>query len=262
MKAVILAGGFGTRLGDITREIPKPMVRVGGKPILWHVMKTYATYGIKDFIVCLGYKGHVIKQYFANYYLNNSDVVFNLGTNEVKYLRNSGNDWRVSLIETGPDSQTGGRLGRLRNMLKNEEYFCFTYGDAVSDLDIGATLEFHKKRNAIATVTGVRPQGRFGALKISDTDRVVSFQEKLLGDGSYVNGGFFVLSNKVFNYINGDNCIWERGPLPQLAKENNLHVYKHDGFWQCMDTLRDKEELEKLWDEGDVPWISGIKKGS
>ncbi|MEJ2632460.1 MAG: glucose-1-phosphate cytidylyltransferase [Acidihalobacter sp.] len=253
MKAVILAGGLGTRLSEETGSRPKPMVEVGGKPILWHIMKIYSTYGILDFVVCLGYRGYVIKEYFANYFLHMSDVTFDMENNQMQVHQNSAEPWRVTLVDTGDASMTGGRLKRAGEYLKDEEMFCFTYGDGVGDIDISRTIDFHREHGKLATMTATQPPGRFGALGL-DGDHVHSFQEKPSGDGGWINGGFFVLSPKVIDYIDADDTIWERTPLERLASENQLVAYKHGGFWQPMDTLRDKQHLEELWQSGKAPW--------
>lgn len=247
MKAVILAGGFGTRLGEDTAHRPKPMVEIGGQPILWHIMKIYSRAGINDFIICLGYKGNVIKEYFANYFLYTSDVTFDLSDNSVTTHRNTAEPWRVTLVDTGLGTQTGGRLRRVRDFLDSEP-FCFTYGDAVTDLDIGQVVAFHKAHGGLATVTAVKPIGRFGNLEMTEDDRcgVTRFEEKPAGDGTWINGGFFVLSPKVIDYIEGDQTPWEREPMGQILAEGKLHAYRHAGFWHCMDTPRDRIVLEEM----------------
>ena len=254
MKAVILAGGLGTRLSEETENKPKPMVEVGGKPILWHIMKIYSEHGVNDFIVCCGYKGYVIKEYFANYFLHMSDVTFDMSKNTMKVHQNNAESWRVTLVDTGEASMTGGRLKRVKDYIKDEEMFCFTYGDGVGDVDITSLIEFHKQHGKHATLTATRPPGRYGALKISDDIMVERFKEKPEGDGSWINGGFFVLSPKVVDLIEHDGISWEQEPLTQLALDGQLCAYKHSGFWQPMDTLRDKNYLEKLWVSGDAPW--------
>jgi glucose-1-phosphate cytidylyltransferase len=251
MKAVILAGGLGTRLSEETTVRPKPMVEIGGKPILWHVMKGYSAYGINDFIICLGYKGYVIKEYFANYFLHNSDLTFDIKGNKMEILQASSEPWRVSLIDTGESTMTGGRLKRVAAYV-GEDTFCFTYGDGVASVDIGKSIEYHRSKGVLATLTSVQPPGRFGALSIKD-DKVAAFREKPEG-GGWVNGGFFVLSPRVIDYIEGDSTVWERGPLEKLASEGQLAAYKHEGFWQPMDTLRDKVMLEEIWASGKPPW--------
>jgi glucose-1-phosphate cytidylyltransferase len=252
MKAVILAGGLGTRLSEETAIRPKPMVEIGGRPVLWHIMKMYSAHGINDFIVCLGYRGYMIKEYFANYGLHMSDVTFDLRQNSIKIHRNDADDWRVSLIDTGETTMTGGRLKRVMSHLDANE-FCMTYGDGVSDVDISATLKFHRSHGGLATVTAVYPPKRFGQLEIVGT-LVKDFKEKPDGEGGYINGGFFVLSSKVGSYLEDDRTIWEREPLERLSREGQLHAYQHDGFWQPMDTLRDKIYLEELWAGGNAPW--------
>lgn len=252
MKAVILAGGLGTRISEETHLKPKPMVEIGGKPILWHILKIYSAYGIQDFIICLGYKGYVIKEYFANYFLHMSDVTFDMKHNTMEVHQQSVDPWRVTLVDTGEDTMTGGRLKRVRDYIGEEE-FCFTYGDGVGDINISQLFEFHHQQNVLATVTATRPPGRFGSMKFAG-DRVYSFQEKPQGDGGWVNGGFFILSPKVIDYIEGDQTTWESEPLGSLAGEEQLSAYKHYGFWQPMDTLRDKNYLEELWATGKAPW--------
>jgi glucose-1-phosphate cytidylyltransferase len=253
MKAVILAGGLGTRLSEETVVRPKPMVEIGGKPMLWHIMKIYAAHGINDFIICLGYKGYLIKEYFANYFLHMSDVTFDIANNRMEVHNNSAEPWRVTLVDTGDDTMTGGRLKRVRDHLRGEETFCFTYGDGLSNVDIGAAIRFHRARGTLATVTAVRPPGRFGALDV-ENHRITGFREKPDGDGGWINGGFFVLSPGVMDYITGDLMTWEREPLEALAREGQLSAYTHDGFWQPMDTLRDRVHLEELWQSGAAPW--------
>lgn len=253
MKAVILAGGLGTRLSEETSIKPKPMVEIGGKPILWHIMKTYSCYGINDFIICCGYKGYLIKEYFANYFLHMSDVTFDMSENSVNVHHKRAEPWRVTLVDTGDNSMTGGRLRRVADHLKDEDVFCFTYGDGVSDVNISDLIEHHRAQGKLATLTAVYPPGRFGALDIHG-GLVRSFQEKPRGDGALINGGFFVLSPKVLKYIDDDSTVWEQRPLKKLAEENQLAAYEHDGFWQPMDTLRDKLYLEDLWKSGNAPW--------
>lgn len=252
MKAVILAGGLGTRISEETTLRPKPMIEIGGRPVLWHIMKMYSAHGINDFIVCLGYKGYVIKEYFANYALHMSDVTFDMRQGTTIIHRNDADDWRVSLIDTGESTMTGGRLKRVMDHVRDDT-FCMTYGDGVSDVDIGSTLKFHREHGGLATVTAVYPPKRFGQLEIVDT-LVKDFKEKPDGEGGYINGGFFVLSPKVGSYIADDQTIWEREPLERLSHEGQLHAFRHDGFWQPMDTLRDKTYLEELWTGGKAPW--------
>lgn len=253
MKAVILAGGLGTRLSEETVSKPKPMVEIGGKPILWHIMKTYSHYGINDFIICCGYKGYVIKEYFANYFLHQSDVTFDMVNNQMEVHQKRAEPWKVTLIDTGDNSMTGGRLKRVAPYLKNEDCFCFTYGDGVADINIADLINFHKSHGKEATLSATYPPGRFGALDIVD-NQIRQFQEKPKGDGALINGGFFVLSPKVIGRITDDNTIWEQEPLKGLASDGELMAFKHEGFWQPMDTLRDKKLLEELWDSGKAPW--------
>ncbi|MGY2253389.1 glucose-1-phosphate cytidylyltransferase [Pseudomonas reactans] len=255
MKAVILAGGLGTRLSEETSVRPKPMVEIGGKPILWHILKMYSAHGINDFIICCGYKGYVIKEYFANYFLHMSDVTFNMRDNTMKVHDQRAEDWNITLVDTGDESMTGGRLRRVADYVKDEEAFCFTYGDGVSDLDISATLAFHKAHGKAATLTATFPPGRFGALDIQK-GQVLNFKEKPKGDGALINGGFFVLSPSVLQYLEDDSTTWEQEPLMKLAAEGQLMAYEHPGFWQPMDTLRDKHYLEDLWQSGKAPWKS------
>ena len=252
MKAVILAGGLGTRISEESHLKPKPMIELGGKPILWHIMKIYAAHGINDFIVCCGYKGYIIKEYFANYFLHMSDVTFDMANNKMQVHQASAEPWRVTLVDTGDDSLTGGRLRRVAPYL-DDEPFCFTYGDGVSDVDVRKSVELFKREKVLALVTAVQPAGRFGILNL-DRSRVINFEEKPRGDGSWTNGGFFVLSPKVLDYIDDDLTSWEGGVLPRLAREGQLAAYHHDGFWQPMDTLRDKYSLEDLWSSGKAPW--------
>lgn len=253
MKAVILAGGLGTRLSEETVTRPKPMVEVGGKPILWHIMKMYAAHDITEFVICCGYKGYVIKEYFANYFLHMSDVSFDLKNNQMTVHNKRAEPWIVTLVDTGEDTLTGGRLRRVADYVRDEKEFCFTYGDGVSDINISNTIEFHRNHGKLATMSAVLPPGRFGALEL-DGDIVESFREKPKGDGAMVNGGFFVLNPRVIDLIPDDNCIWEQDPLTVLASERQLMAFEHTGFWQPMDTLRDKIYLEKLWAEGRAPW--------
>ncbi|RRV12937.1 glucose-1-phosphate cytidylyltransferase [Stutzerimonas xanthomarina] len=253
MKAVILAGGLGTRLSEETSTRPKPMVEIGGKPILWHIMKIYSDHGVNDFIICCGYKGYVIKEYFANYFLHMSDVTFNMRDNTMEVHDKRAESWNVTLVDTGDDSMTGGRLRRVADYVKHEEAFCFTYGDGVGDIDITASLAFHKHHGKAATLTATYPPGRFGALDIR-AGQVLNFKEKPKGDGAMINGGFFVLTPKVLDYLTDDSTVWEQEPLMQLAEEGQLMAYEHHGFWQPMDTLRDKTHLEELWQSGNAPW--------
>jgi glucose-1-phosphate cytidylyltransferase len=252
VKAVILAGGMGSRISEETVLRPKPMVEIGGKPLLWHIMKSYAAGGINEFVVCLGYRGYQIKEYFANYHLHTSDVTFDLSNNGVTIHESKAEPWKVTLIDTGEATMTGGRLKRVLPHL-GDEPFCFTYGDGLSDLSIASLVEFHRDSGALATVTAVQPPGRFGALDVTG-DRVDGFREKPQGDGGWVNGGFFVLSPEVGRYIDGDHTVWEREPLERLAQDGQLRAYRHDGFWYAMDTLRDRNHFQELWDSGDPPW--------
>jgi glucose-1-phosphate cytidylyltransferase len=252
MKAVILAGGLGTRISEESSLRPKPMIEIGGKPILWHVMKIYSAHGINDFIICLGYRGYMIKEYFSNYALHMSDVTIDMKTNKMEIHNSSAEPWRVTLVDTGENTMTGGRLKRVAQYLNGED-FCFTYGDGVGDVDITREIAFHKAQGTLATLTATQPPGRFGALNM-DQHKIISFQEKPQGDGGWINGGFFVLSPKVIDYIEGDDTIWEREPMERLAVEGNMTAYRHHGFWQPMDTLRDKNHLEELWASGKAPW--------
>lgn len=253
MKAVILAGGLGTRLSEETVTKPKPMVQIGGKPILWHIMKTYSLYGINDFIICCGYKGYVIKEYFANYFKHQSDITFNMKDNKMIVHEKRAEPWTVTLVDTGDASMTGGRLKRVASYLKDEEAFCFTYGDGVADINIQELVDFHHAHGKEATLTATYPPGRFGALNIIG-DEVRKFEEKPKGDGALINGGYFVLSPKVIDRIEGDLTVWEQEPLKGLAEDNELMAFKHEGFWQPMDTLRDKMYLEKLLESNEAPW--------
>jgi len=252
MKAVILAGGLGTRISEETSVKPKPMIEIGGKPLLWHIMKIYSAHGINDFIVCCGYKGYVIKEYFANYFLHSSDVTFDIAANKVDIHRNAVEPWKVTLVDTGETTMTGGRLKRAARYIDGED-FCLTYGDGVGNVDIAASIAFHRERKTLATVTSVQPPGRFGALGLQG-DAVHDFHEKPQGDGGWINGGFFVLSRKVIDYIAGDETVFEQEPLARLARERQLSAYRHEGFWQPVDTLRDKLQLESLWSAGSAPW--------
>jgi glucose-1-phosphate cytidylyltransferase len=254
MKVVILAGGLGTRLSEETNLKPKPMVEIGGKPIIWHIMKMYSHYGHNEFIICCGYKGYIIKEYFANYSLHQSDVTFDLSNNEIKVHKDRSENWKVTLVDTGNDTMTGGRLGKLKEYLKDEKYFAFTYGDGVSNINVDELEKFHNNHSKQATITAVYPPGRFGALKINKKV-VENFEEKPRGDGALINGGFFILSPKVFSKIENDQTIWEQDPLKNLSSEKQLMAYVHSGFWQSMDTLRDKNYLNSLIIKGNAPWI-------
>jgi glucose-1-phosphate cytidylyltransferase len=253
MKAVILAGGLGTRISEETSFKPKPMIEIGGKPILWHIMKIYSQHGINEFIICCGYKGYVIKEYFANYFLHQSDITFDMTNNEMKIHQERAEPWKVTLIDTGENTMTGGRLKRVKEYLDNDEPFCLTYGDGVADINISQLIKFHNTHGKLATLTSVFPQARFGSIDI-EKDKVKRFVEKPRGDGALINGGFFVLNTKIFNEIDGDNTIWEQEPLSNLANKGELMAFKHDGFWQPMDTLRDKNYLEELWSSNKAPW--------
>lgn len=253
MKAVILAGGFGTRLSEETNLKPKPMVEVGGKPILWHIMKTYSHHGINDFVICCGYKGYLIKEYFSNYFMHMSDVTFDMRNNYVKFHHKRAEPWSVTLIDTGENSMTGGRLLRVKEFVDEEEFFSFTYGDGVGNIDITSAIKFHQSHGKLATLTATTPPGRFGALEILN-NAVVNYNEKPKGDGASINGGYFVLSPKIFDYIESDETIWEQEPLQKLAVMGELMAYQHNGFWQPMDTLRDKNLLENLWNNNIAPW--------
>ena len=253
MKAVILAGGLGTRISEETSSRPKPMIEIGGRPILWHILKIYSAHGINEFIVCCGYKGYVIKEYFANYFLHMSDVTFHMSDNTMEVHNKRAENWKVTLVDTGDDSQTGGRLLRVAEYVKNEDAFCFTYGDGVGDINITESIKFHFNHGKSATLTAAYPPGRFGAIDIRG-QRVNSFKEKPLGDGAQINGGFFVLSPRVLTYLEDNSTVWEHGPLSKLAEHGELMAYEHRGFWQPMDTLRDKNLLEQMWASGDAPW--------
>lgn len=254
MKAVILAGGYGTRLSEETAVKPKPMVEIGDKPILWHIMKIYAAHGINDFIICLGYKGYYIKEYFANYLLYMSDVTFNFRQNKTQIHQDGTEPWEVTLIDTGENSMTGGRLKRVKPYIGNET-FCLTYGDGVSDINVSELIRFHQDQNTLATLTAVQSPGRFGAFRLDrDQQKITAFKEKPQGDGAWINGGFFVLEPGVMDYIEGDSTIWEREPLVELARDGELAAYRHQGFWHPMDTLRDKNTLEKMWANKEAPW--------
>ncbi len=254
MKAIILAGGLGTRLAEETSTRPKPMVEIGGKPILWHIMKMYSQFGVNEFVICLGYRGYMVKEYFTNYGLHMSDVTVDLRTNSIEVHRNDSEDWKISLIDTGAMTMTGGRLRRAMPFIGNDESFCLTYGDGVSDVDIGSAIAFHREHGKRATVTAVRPASRYGQLDL-DGNAVRAFAEKPVEEGGWINGGFFVLSRDVADYLGDDDeCVWERDPLERLAAEGELRSYFHDGFWQPMDTLRDRQMLEGMWERGEAPW--------
>ncbi len=253
MKVVILAGGFGTRISEETHLKPKPMVLIGGKPILWHIIKLYNFYGIKDFIICCGYKGYLIKEYFANYFLHMNDLKIDLKENKIEILHKKVEDWKISLIDTGTDTMTGGRLKRVSDYLDNED-FCLTYGDGLSDINVQSLIDAHKISKKLATVTAVKPKGRYGTLSLDEKDNVDYFEEKNLGNEGWVSAGFFVLNPEVIDRIEGDFTVWEQGPMKSLVKDNQLNAYKHKGFWQPMDTLREKIILEKLWNENKAPW--------
>jgi glucose-1-phosphate cytidylyltransferase len=252
VKAVILAGGMGTRISEETGTRPKPMIEIGGKPILWHIMKVYAAHGVNEFIICVGYKGYMIKEYFANYFLHTSDVTFDLTTNSLTVHERHAEPWTVTVVDTGEGTQTGGRLRRVRGYIGDQD-FCFTYGDGVGNIDIAALIAFHRNHGNLATLTATQPPGRYGALEM-DKDVVRKFEEKPVGDGAWINAGFFVLSPKVIDYIEGDMTPWEGDPLARLAHERQLHAFFHRGFWQPMDTLREKNQLEHLWESGRAPW--------
>lgn len=254
MKVVLLAGGFGTRLSEETELKPKPMVEIGGKPILWHIMKIYSHYGFNDFVICCGYKGYYIKEYFANYFLHQADVTIDLTKNSVSVHKSNAEPWKITLVDTGINSMTGGRIKRIESFVE-EKQFMLTYGDGVADVNLNSLLELHKKSGKHATLTAVQPSGKFGAINVNAEGKVLSFHEKPKGDGAWVNGGFFVLEPQIFNYLKeGDATIWEHSPLEELAKNNQLNAYKHTGFWKPMDTLRDKSELENFWSAGNAAW--------
>ena len=252
LQAVILAGGFGTRISEETTLRPKPMIEIGSNPILWHILKIYSSYGVNEFIICCGYKGYMIKEYFANYFLHTSDVTFNMKNNTMKVHNKNAEPWKVTLIDTGEKTMTGGRLARIKNYIK-EDNFCFTYGDGLADINIKQLIAFHIEKNRKATLTAVQPPGRYGSLDF-ERGRVLGFEEKPKGDGNWINGGFFVLNKSIFSLLDKDDCIWEQKPLTSLAKEGQLSAFNHNGFWQPMDTLRDKILLERLWKEGKAPW--------
>lgn len=254
MKAVILAGGFGTRISEESTVKPKPMIEIGHKPILWHIMKMYAKHGITDFVICCGYKGHIIKEYFANYFLNRSDITFDLSNQNFEIHNNESEPWKVTCADTGENTMTGGRLKRVAKYIGNET-FCLTYGDGVSDVDITELIQHHKRQQSLATLTAVQPPGRFGAFTLEgDQSKVTHFSEKPVGDGAWINGGFFVVEPEALNYISDDSTVWEKAPLERISNEGKLSAFKHDGFWQPMDTLRDKNYLEDLWQSGNAPW--------
>jgi glucose-1-phosphate cytidylyltransferase len=252
VKVVILAGGHGTRISEESHLRPKPMIEIGGRPILWHIMKCYSSFGLRDFVICLGYRGYMIKEYFANYFLHMSDVTFDMEKNEMAVHERYAEPWRVTLVDTGENTMTGGRIKRVGRYLEGED-FCLTYGDGLSDVDLTKLIDFHRKQGRLATLTATQPPGRFGALNVSQ-DRVVSFQEKPQGDGGWINGGFFVLSPKVLDYIDGDATVWERDPMERLAREGQLSAYLHGGFWHAMDTVRDRNYLEQMWASGHPAW--------
>jgi glucose-1-phosphate cytidylyltransferase len=253
MKAVILAGGLGTRISEETHLRPKPMIEIGGRPILWHIMKIYSAHSVNEFVICCGYKGYLIKEYFANYFLHMSDVTFDMATNSMEVHHKKAEPWKITLVDTGDDTLTGGRLKRVADYVSNEDEFCFTYGDGVADIDITAQITFHRQHKRLATITAVQPPGRYGALVRRETS-VVGFQEKPPGDGAWINGGFFVLSPAILDFISGDTSSWEGAPLEAIAKAGELEAFEHRGFWQPMDTLRDRTHLEQLWADGQAPW--------
>ena len=253
MKAVILAGGFGTRISEETDNLPKPMIQIGHNPILWHIMKMYSYYGITDFVICCGYKGYVIKEYFSNYFLHMSDITFCMKNNTMEVHHERSEPWNITLVNTGENTMTGGRIKRIKQYVEDEEYFCLTYGDGVSDINITNLIDYHKKKSALATLSAVYPPGRFGALDISN-GKVKTFKEKPKGDGSRINGGFFVLSPKVIDLIKDDSVVWEEGPMGELVKQGQMSAFEHNGFWQPMDTLRDKNYLERLLKSNSAPW--------
>lgn len=254
MKAVILAGGLGTRLIEETNLVPKPMIEIGGRPILWHIMKIYSAHNVQDFIICCGYKGYMIKEYFSNYALHMSDVTFNMGDNSMTIHQSSAEPWTVTLVDTGETSMTGGRLKRVKHFLDHDEPFCLTYGDGVADVDVTELLSFHERSGRLVTLTATRPPGRFGALRIGNDDQVTEFEEKPRGDRGWINGGFFVAHPSALDYVTGDQISWEAEPLTLLAAEGQLGAFKHEGFWQPMDTLRDRNQLNDLWASGEAPW--------
>ena len=254
MKAVILAGGFGTRISEESSTRPKPMVEIGNKPILWHIMKIYSAYGVNEFIICCGYKGYVIKEYFANYFLHRADVMFDISNNQMEVIKNGVEPWKVTLIDTGEKTMTGGRLKMVKDLIGDETFF-LTYGDGVADVDISKQLEFHRQQKGLATLTAVQPPGRYGAFRLDDEEySITSFREKPQGDGAWINGGFFVLEPAAIDYVEDDLTVWEQEPLQGLARDGKLSAYRHEGYWQSMDTLRDKMVLEGLWESGEAPW--------
>lgn len=253
MKVVILAGGYGTRISEESHLKPKPMIEIDGKPIMWHIMKYYSSFGFQDFIICCGYKGYVIKEFFADYFLHNSDITFDLRNNRLEVLNNDSEPWRVTCVDTGLNTMTGGRIKRIQKFI-GQEPFLMTYGDGVSDVDINALIQHHKQTNKTLTLTAVRPGGRFGALELSETNEIRSFKEKNIDDGGWINGGFMVIEPEIFEYLDGDSCVFEREPLETLASMGELQAYKHYGFWQCMDTMNDKNKLEKLLEKNEAPW--------
>lgn len=261
MKAVILAGGFGTRIMEESTRMPKPMVTIGNQPILWHIMKYYASFGIKDFVICLGYKGYVIKEYFYHYYMHNADMAIDLKNNKVKYFNNTCEDWTITLVETGEETMTGGRIKRIAPYLSDDETFLLTYGDGVCDVDVAQQLAFHKKHGKRATMLAVRPSGRFGAVEMNGA-QVARFVEKPRGDGGFINGGFFILHRDVIDHITGDETVWEREPLEALVAQGELMAYEHEGFWACMDTLKDANHLNALWEAGNAPWKRWVSSQS
>lgn len=253
MKVVILAGGYGTRISEESHLKPKPMIEIDGKPIMWHIMKYYSSFGIQDFIICCGYKGYVIKEFFADYFLHNSDITFDLKSNRLEVLNNDSEPWKVTCVDTGLNTMTGGRIKRIQKFV-DQEPFLMTYGDGVSDVDINALIQHHNQANKTLTLTAVRPGGRFGALELSETNEIRSFKEKNIDDGGWINGGFMVIEPEIFKYLDGDSCVFEREPLETLASMGKLQAYKHYGFWQCMDTMNDKNKLEKLLEKNEAPW--------
>lgn len=254
MKAVILAGGKGTRISEESMSRPKPMIEIGSKPILWHIMKILSAHGVQDFVICLGYKGYVIKEYFANYFLHASDVTFEIANQRMNVHQNNAEPWRVTLVDTGDETMTGGRLKRVKRFIEGESEFCFTYGDGVGDIDLTSVLKVHRERRLLATVTATQMPGRFGSLDLNDQGKVVGFREKPHGDGGWINGGFFILNPKALEYVDGDTTVWEDGPLQKLAGDGQLAAYFHRGFWQPMDTVRDRIRLQELWESGRAPW--------